>query len=281
MKATKPGIFLAVSIYLLLAGLAVGAYMIHEDAPRFDKLSPASAAGPATRTLSGIAASVGTVAAPWPSWVTPRDKETLDRAFKYMRAGESRKFMTSLMVFQDELEERRHGVLELKAVLISSLAGEVIASALTPVVFAVLMTISMIFIVAILSRTGINPLDALWRMTGFLVGAAGSLALKGALTGMMMVMFIVVGLWMRPFANLLYGVTELSAWLVGGLLAVWVAALTGLGAAPKPKMNKCSTCKGLGAVPAEKPGGDASGSAGTIFQVDDEGANNTLEIRPN
>ncbi|MDH5639408.1 MAG: hypothetical protein OEZ04_13060, partial [Nitrospinota bacterium] len=134
MGIKKSSIAMAGLMYILFAAVIVVAYMIYSDAMRYDKLSPLSTSGPATRAIAGLAATAGGVAAPWPSWVTPRDRETLDRALQHMSAGKSRKFMTAMMVFEDELEERKHGVLELKGVLISSLAGEVIASALTPVV---------------------------------------------------------------------------------------------------------------------------------------------------
>ncbi|MDH5478602.1 MAG: hypothetical protein OEY50_09745 [Nitrospinota bacterium] len=276
MKAGKSSIAMAGLIYLLLVAIAAAGYMIYSDATRFNELSPLSASGPATRAISGIAASAGGVAAPWPSWVTSRDRETLDRARSHMSSGESRKFMTAMMVFQDELEERGHGILELKAVLISSLAGEVIASALTPVVFAGLMTMSLILMAMILGHAGANPLDALWKMVGYLMGVAGTWFLKSSLAILILILFVVAGLGMRPHVNLLYGATEAAAWVCAGLMTLWLAALTGLGAAPKPKMEKCSKCGGLGSVPK----GGGGGQSGALLELGDDEVLNTMEIKP-
>ncbi|MDH5510684.1 MAG: hypothetical protein OEZ32_10070, partial [Nitrospinota bacterium] len=264
MRTKKSSIAMAGLMYFLFAVVIIAAYMIYSDAVRFEKLSPFSSSGPATRAIAGLAASAGGVAAPWPSWVTSRDRETLDRALKHMSAGESRKFMTSMMVFEDELEERKHGVLELKGVLISSLAGEVIASALTPVVFAALMTAALVFISIILSHCGANPMDALWKMVGYLMGVAGTMFFKAGLAGVVMILFIIAGLGMRPYVNLLYGATEAAAWMSATLFVLWLAALTGLGAAARPKMQKCPKCKGLGAIPGNDSGG--GGYDGTIMQ---------------
>ncbi|MDH4182871.1 MAG: hypothetical protein OEV92_01505 [Nitrospinota bacterium] len=252
-------IILAGLMYLLLAALAAGAYMAASDPSAWDKRSPLSAAGPVTTAMSGAAASVMGGAAQWPEWMSDRDRENLDRVTKNVRAGESRKFMTSMMVFQDELEERGHGVLELKGGIIASLAGEVIATSLTPLALGAMMTIAIFWIFSVLSRAGANPMDALWKAAAFLVGAAGSLFLRFALAGLLFLLFTGVGLWLRPFPSLLYSATEGAAWLAVGLLAVWIASLTGMANAPRPRMEKCGACKGLGYLPSKSSGAGKPG----------------------
>lgn len=253
MRINRQTAIMAGSMYLLLAAFIYAGYTIHADPARMDGLSPLAAAGPATRMASGLTASIGGVAAPWPAWATARDRENLERAMKTMRGGESRKLITTMLTIQDELEERGHGALELKGVVISHMAGDMIANSLTPLVLGALMTLALVWTSAVLSRAGLNPLDGVLKAAGYLVGVAGAVALRFFLAGALFLFFTGAGLWMRPFPQLLYGVTEVAAWSAMGLMALWLAALTGLANAPTPRLEKCGACKGQGYIPAKAP----------------------------
>ena len=275
MKINKARLALAGSMYLLLAFLMAAAYLIYSSPASIEGASPFTTAGPATTAFSGVVTTVAGSGAQWPSWVTSTDRDNFDRVMKNVREGESRKFMTSMMVFQDDLEERGHGVLELKGPVISNVAGEVVATSMTPVIFAMALTVGLVLLSSILSRSGANPLDKLEGLVSIMMGIAGVWFLRVSALFALTALFTVSGIWMRGAPGLLYGVTEGSTWLMGALFTVWLAALMGLGNAPKPKTKKCPQCGGSGRLP---DAGNANGPETMMELGEDGGGGETLQM---
>ncbi|VAX20353.1 hypothetical protein MNBD_NITROSPINAE02-981 [hydrothermal vent metagenome] len=240
-------IFLSVISILIVAvaGLGIGS---GADPEVFDSLSPIKSPGMATTSAVGALPGLLSVGAKWPEWATQRDKENLRRSVRAMNTGDSKKFVSTLMVLQGELEERNHEALELKRVMIGELAGVVLATTLIPLVFAIFFTFAILLFSAILSRTWINPIDWAERGGRLIFGVAGVWLFRLFLGIILLAIMTFAGLWMRPYQGLLFGYTELLAWLNLFLLAMWLMVIMGLGSQPRPEKKICPRCNGAGKI---------------------------------
>ncbi len=241
--------FLSV-IALLIAAVAALGIGSGADPEVFDKLSPIDAPGLATTSAAGALPGLLSVGAKWPDWATERDKENLNRTAKAIRAGDSKKFVSTLMVLQGELEERDHEALELKRVMIGELAGVALATTLIPLIFAIFFTFAILLFSAILSRTWINPIDWAERGGQWMFGVAGVWLFRLFFGAILLAIMTFAGLWMRPYQGLLFGYTELLAWLNVFLLIMWLFVVMGLGSQPRPEKKRCPRCNGAGKIMA-------------------------------
>ena len=251
MKQIRTIVILGVLI-ILMALIALGA-LVGTSPEEADKLSPFSEAGPVTKVATGVAPGLFAVNTDWPEWATDRDRENFHRSVSALQDGNSKKFVSTLMVLQGELEERDHEILELKKLLLTDIAGEVLANSLTPLVFGFFGALCLLLISTILSRIGWNPIDWANQMGGWLFGVAGSWLLRVMLGAVLFVALSVAGIWMRSWPDLLFGLTEFLTWLTILLTLLWMGAVTGIIKSEKPRLESCPTCKGTGRVrpPAE------------------------------
>ena len=246
-------IFAGLLLFLILGVGAISAI----DPGKGESISPLTSAGPMTRSLSSILPALFSSNTSWPSWTTDRDKENFARTVAALQKGESKKFIATLMVFQSDLEEKGHGVLELKRLLLSEIAGEVFASTLTPIVLGVFGAVTILLMSAVLSHAGLNPMTALDRMGGWLFGVAGSWLFRLVTGAVILTLMTMGGVGLSAYPNLLFGVTEVFGWAMVLYFLLLIATKAGLIKSFKEKRVPCPECRGVGSLRDPRPYFDA------------------------